>query len=193
MELLEALKTRRSCRKFTDQPVTDEQIEHLLQVATLAPSSRNRQPWGFVVLRDPTGINELSELVRAEVAKRAENDTGLESYKPFIASPDYSFFFHSSCVIIVYGDTNSPDDRTDAGMAAYNILLRAHDMGLGGTWIGFSKNTLNRPELKAKYNVPEQFEVIAALTLGTPVRTERREMDRLPPVVFYDERSETFA
>lgn len=185
MELLDALKTRRSCRKFTDQPVSAELLDHLMEMATLAPSARNLQPWAFAVETDAARINALSEAVRAEVMERAKTDPGLESYLEMISKPAYSFFQRAPALILVYGDTSAEYWLSDAAMAAIHIQLRAHDLGLGSLWVGFSRNTLEKPEFKAQYHVPETYRIVAPLAVGYPQRPELRTMARKEPLIFY--------
>src|SRR5690242_17425590 len=68
MEALEAIASRRSIRRFKDDPIPDETIERLLVAATQAPSGKNIQPWRFVVVRsDKRG--EMVRLLRAGIAK----------------------------------------------------------------------------------------------------------------------------
>lgn len=62
MDIFEAMFTRRSIRKYTQDPVDDEDLKLLLKAAMLAPSASNRQPWHFVVVRDAN--------VRAAIAER---------------------------------------------------------------------------------------------------------------------------
>ncbi len=185
MELLDALKTRRSCRKFTDRRVPDEQLDHLVETATLAPSARNLQPWAFALENDAAQIDALSEAVRAEVQERAETDPALEPYRELIAKPTFNFFHHAPALILVYGDTRADYWMSDAAMAAYHIQLRAHDLGLGTLWVGFARNTLDSPVYRARYNIPDPYRIVAPLAVGYPLRTEPRTMARNAPVIFY--------
>lgn len=185
MELLDVLKTRRSCRKFTDQRVSDEQIDHLIETATLAPSARNLQPWAFAVETDAARIGALSEAVRAEVQQRAQTDPGLDTYRELIVRPTFNFFQHAPALILVYGDTRTDYGISDSALAAYNIQLRAHDLGLGTLWVGFARNTLDLPVYKQQYAVPDHYRIVAPLAVGYPLRTELRTMERKAPTVFY--------
>ena len=187
MELLDALKTRRSCRKFTDRRLSDDQIDRLLEAATLAPSARNLQPWAFAVENDSERIDALSEAVRAEVRERAESDPGLDSYRELIEKPTFNFFQRAPTLILVYGDTSADYGISDAALAAYNIQLRAHDLGLGSLWVGFARNTLDTPIYRTRYRVPDRYRIVAPLAVGYPLRTELRTMARNAPVIFYRE------
>jgi nitroreductase len=60
VDFLEGLRTRRACREFTGQPVSRDQIGHLIELARLAPSAMNRQPWAFAALQGTQRLHELS-------------------------------------------------------------------------------------------------------------------------------------
>ena len=61
MELLEAITTRASIRKYTDQPLTEQEINTLLLAGFCAPSAMNRRPWHFLVVRDRTLLQQIGE------------------------------------------------------------------------------------------------------------------------------------
>lgn len=62
MDVFTALHTRRSVRKYTDQPVTDEEIRILLDAAMIAPSAGNAQPWHFIVIRDAQILKSIPDI-----------------------------------------------------------------------------------------------------------------------------------
>src|SRR5512137_1558987 len=59
MEAMETILGRRSVRKYSDKPVTDEELKQLLEAAMAAPSAHNRQPWHFIVVKDRTTLMEI--------------------------------------------------------------------------------------------------------------------------------------
>ena len=64
MNVVDAIKTRKSVRKYLDKPVEDEKLNVILEAARLAPSAGNRQEWRFVVVRNPQTRRELAEVAR---------------------------------------------------------------------------------------------------------------------------------
>lgn len=117
MDCLEAIHSRRSVRQFTEQSVTDEQLELLLRAGMAAPSAGNQQPWRFVVVRDAETRARLAE-----------------------ATPYGAPMGRAALGIVVLGDTTAekfPGNwPTDCAAATENLLLAAHAVGLGAVWLG---------------------------------------------------------
>ena len=118
MELKEALLKRRSVRKFTDEPVSEEMIQELLHAAMSGPSACNRRPWEFYVVRDPEALAGLRGCIHFGKMK-------------------------STLAIVVCGNLRhalplqmSAYWIQDCSAATENILLRCTDLGLGAVWCG---------------------------------------------------------
>lgn len=118
MELNEAMLKRRSVRKYTSEPVSDEMIEALMHAAMSGPSAVNRMPWDFYVVTDPETLAKL---------RKASHFTNIQA----------------PLVIVVCGNLNRalPLQMAeywvqDCSAATENILLRAVDLGLGTCWCG---------------------------------------------------------
>ena len=62
MDVFEAIRTRRSIRSFTEEPVSQEDMDRMLEAAMCAPSANNRQPWHFVVIRDREMLRRVAEV-----------------------------------------------------------------------------------------------------------------------------------
>jgi nitroreductase len=117
VDTLEAIRTRRSVRKFTEEPITREQMEMLLRAAMAAPSATNEQPWQFVVVRDRATLERLSK-----------------------ATPFAKMLAEAAVGLIVAGDRAKMKYPgfwiIDCSAAIQNLLLAAHASGLGGVWLG---------------------------------------------------------
>ena len=131
MELKEALLKRRSVRKFTEQPVSEEMIEELLHAAMSGPSACNRKPWDFYVITN----EEILEKLR-----------GASKFTKF----------DSKLAIVVCGNLlralpmqMAPYWIQDCSAATENILLRVTDLGLGAVWCGI------HPQKRAEKKVAE--------------------------------------
>lgn len=117
MDVLEAIFTRRSIRKFTGEPVSDSDVETILKAGMCAPSAHNIRPWEFIIIRD----KEIFE----RIAK-------VHAYAKML--------LQAEVCIIVCGDKDKQKTLgfliEDCSAAIENILLAAHGIGLGAVWCG---------------------------------------------------------
>ena len=156
METLECIKTRRSRRKFQDKEIPKEIIEKIIEAGKCAPSGDNKQPWKFFIIRD---VN----------IKKAIADLDDVYNKQIIPGCDF--------ILIVGVETNlSPINYIEDGvLAAQNILLACHDLGLGAVYLsGFN---LNEPQeaidIQEIVKMPAQIMPIAMLLIGYPDPNEQ--------------------
>lgn len=176
--MIPAIETRRSIRRFLDKPIPREMIEEILRAGTLAPSSKNRQPWRFIV----TAGEEKTKILDA-MAK------GLEREKTSPLLPD-SASYRSGAVSTLsimrqapvnifvmnpFGEklhqTLTPEQRIyeicnaqSLGAAVQNICLAAEELGLGTLWI--CDTYFAYKELMD--SLAADGELFAALALGWP-------------------------
>lgn len=162
------LKGRRSIRRYQDKPVPDDLLNEVLEAGRWAPSASNRQPWDFIVVRDPE--------VRAAVAEHA------------------AYFFikwahveEAPVIIALCGDARNPVYRQflheDIGLAGSHMMLQAAALGLGTCWLG----GVNREAIGQILKVPSQTEVIGLLTLGFPAEDPAPPARKpLAEIVHYD-------
>lgn len=168
-----ALRTRRSVRQYTGEPVSDADIRTMLACAMQAPSAKNEQPWEFVVIREP-------ELL-AQIAK---------------ASPNASFAKNAPLAILVCMDKTKQIIEgigiIDTSMAAENLMLAARGLGLGSVFTA-AWPIPERMETYAKLcNLPERVLPIGLIVIGHPREaSDNREIDRYNQgAVHYDKWSD---
>jgi nitroreductase len=114
-ELIDTIYSRRSIRRYTEEPVSEEQIKTLLEAAMAAPSAHNRKPWHFVV-----------------VAERETLDRLAKAHK-------YAKMLHEAPLCISVCGDQSASERfwvQDCSAATENLLLAATALGLGAVWCG---------------------------------------------------------
>lgn len=149
MDVFEAITSRRSIRSFTGDPVSEEDVAALLDAAHWAPSGLNNQPWKFTVVRDEEIKEKLAECTKYADTYRAAN-----------------------LGIAVYLDHDASYDRTKdvqaIGAAIQNMLLAAHERGLGAVWQGEILN--QREQAEALLNPPEGLELMAVVLVGHPAQ-----------------------
>lgn len=152
MDVLEAIRSRRSIRRFEPRPVPDELIKEVLEAGIWAPSGMNNQPWRFVVIKDPRVREELSTLTHySSIVKGAPVLIAL-------------FLDHRSSYDYV-------KDVQACGACLQNMLLAAHALGLGAVWIGEILKAKDR--VREALGAPEDCELMALLALGYPAESPR--------------------
>ncbi len=164
------IKSRITCRKFSDQPLAKEDITHLIDTAVWVPSGSNNQPWHFVVVTDRDKLQAYSDAAKAAWLATLEDNPHMQQYEEFIRDPNYNIFYNAPALVIVYGNRESYWHVYDCSMVAYNLHLLAEEKGLGCCWIGFAHNILAEPAVKRGLGVPEQYELVAPVILGHPAQ-----------------------
>jgi nitroreductase len=166
MECIEAIKGRRSIRKFKDRAVGKEIIEQLLNAAQMAPSAGNLQARDFIVVSD--------KITKQKLTKAAFDQSFIEQAQVvivFIANIERSSRIYKS-----RGELYAIQDAT-AGIE--NMLLAAHSMGLGACWVG----AFNEDEVARILAIPGKTLPVAIIPVGypdeQPVAPPRMAMDRL--------------
>jgi nitroreductase len=148
-DALAFLESRHSIRKFTDEPVSDEHIHKLLAAAMAAPLANNRQPWEFVVVRDPAARAKLAQVHRY---------SGMAAQSPV--------------VLVVCGrEAVSRHWAVDCAAATENLLLEAVSLGLGAVWVGIYTTPEHESTVRAALGIPDDLRVLCLVPLGHPAET----------------------
>ena len=182
MNTLEAIKTRRSVRKFSDKPVEPEKLQAVLEAAQQAPSGANMQCWRFVVVTDPAVKERISDLsyVEAFFATRG--------YK---SNPAQKALAEAPVVIVACADpTESGTLRgqqyylTDMGIAGENLMLAAHEVGLASVFVG----VFEEEELGDLLEIPPDIRIVGLFPLGYPLGEVKGGPTRRPleQIVHYE-------
>lgn len=162
MKLNETIKNRKSCRLFSDEELSNEQIALLLESARWAPSGKNGQPWRFVIVQNYD--------VKRDIA---------------LCSIYGNWMKEASVFIVVYMDREKSysykKDLQGIGAMIENICLQATYMGLGTCWIG---EILNSEEMVNRLlEVPDNYELMAVICVGYEkkegIHSERLAADEL--------------
>jgi len=158
METLECIKTRRSIRKFSEKEVPNDIIEKIIEASKYTPSSHDSQPWQFYVIKSQDLKSKLAELDH-------------EDNRPII--------INSSVVILICVDLEKSPMRfvEDGVLAAQNMMLAIHDLGLGCVYFSaYKADDLKREEgIKKILDIPANLKPIALLPVGYPDQTEKLE------------------
>jgi nitroreductase len=173
LDLLEAIYTTRTIRRFTNDPVPPELVRHVLEAATQAPSGINRQPWRFIVLEDPEVRRQVGDLYRDGYVANRKPEPGEEAHNP---SVHLAMHMAEAPVLIVVCGVMPPSNRsridpfvmTPSGVyaATQNLLLAARAFGLGGTMT--TNHRWRESEIREVLGVPEPHEILGIIPLGYP-------------------------
>ena len=169
---LDAIAARRSIRKFKDDPIPDEALQAILTAAIQAPSSKNRQPWRFVVVQSDKRA-EMVRVMRNGLTKlKAQGEdigSGEWTARVMEQSPVTIFVFNSEGIHawLAHSIDQMFTDLVNLqaiGAAIQNMLLAAQDLGIGSLWIC---DVLYAYDELGQW-LGEQSEMIAAVSLGYP-------------------------
>ena len=169
---LSLIEKRRSIRMFQDKEIEPQKVETLIESALRSPSSMNRNPWEFIVVRDREKLMKLSRA------------------KPHGAG----FLKNAPLGIVVCVDPSKSDVWIeDASIATIFILLAAESIGLGGCWIQIRKRMHDERRAAKAYisellDIPESMEIEAVVALGYPdeLKPAHRKEDLLYGKVHYE-------
>ena len=155
MDVIKAIRERRSIRKYKPDPIGDEDMQVILQAGRWAPSASNKQPWHFIVVQD---------------AERRKKLAKAHAYGRFMAE--------SPVVIVVIGDPSKHPKYylADPHNAVQNMLLAAYSLGLGTCWMGV-RDTDIEPAFRDILGIPEDLRVVCCVSVGYP--DQKRESTRL--------------
>lgn len=207
--LLELVKKRRSIRRFKPDPIPDEYVNKILEVARWAPSGFNMQPWEFVVVRKPDLRKRIADLLseNREMTRRLEaaretwqgkpwKMTGLvEGEMDYTTAPVYILLFGDprTCVGLPMYIRHDPGMRQTiylAGLANAFIYmhLAATTLGLATQWISAVQASSAHCLIKDLLGIPLELVVFDMIALGYPAITPRPKLMRdLNEMVHYDD------
>ncbi len=187
MELMDAILTRRSVRSFTRRPVAKESIAELVRAATWAPSAVNQQPWAFVVIRNARRLDEYSDRAKQYMFAALPGALSMHRRAEALADPGYHAFHHAPVLVVIYAKPAQYDPARDCCMAAQNLLLAAHGLGLGACPVGFVRAWLDLPEMKRELDVPESCVAVMPIAIGWPHGQPEAPPRQEPDVMTWDE------
>jgi nitroreductase len=155
MELREALRNRRSVRAFRPDPVPEETLRDLVEIANWAPSAGNLQSRDFILVRDPMTRKALA-----------------------VAARDQEFLAEAPAVVVVCANARRVEGKygrrgrdlymiQDAAAATQNLMLAAHAAGLGTCWVG----AFDEAAVRELLGIPAGVRPVALVPVGRPAET----------------------
>ncbi len=172
MDVMEAIRERRSIRKYEDRNIPEDVLSHILESVRWSPSWANTQCWDIIVVTD----NKVKEDLQGSLPPK-----GNPAFKAIVAAPVLLVIcgklntsgFYKDIVTTKFGDWF----MFDLGIAAQNICLAAQSYGLGTVIVGL----FDHDKAKKVLNVPEDHELVAMIPMGYPAKKssapKRREVE----------------
>lgn len=143
---LDIIFSRRSIRVYTGEPVSEADIQSLLEAGMAAPSASNRRPWHFVVVTDRGTLRALAR-----------------------DHPFGKMMAHAGVAIAVCGDPAISDWWVqDCSAATENILVAATGLGLGAVWLGSHGRPEREQAVRGVLGIPDHIGVLSLLSIGHP-------------------------
>ena len=158
---MEAIINRRSIRKYIEKPVSKSQVNKMLEAGRWAPSRGNSQPWKFIVLKDIQIRKELAKVIK----------TG-----KFLAKANTG-------IAVIVDPELSKHPEQEGAAATQNILLAAHELGLGSCWISIY-GTEWAEKAAQILSIPEKEWLISVISIGYPGETPEKGRKDLNEITF---------
>lgn len=157
--MLDTIFARRSIRQYTTEPVSQADIQKLLEAGMAAPSASNRKPWHFVVVTDRKKLDALAE-----------------------GHPHGKMLAQAPLAIVVCAQDYATERFwvQDCSAATENILLAATALGLGAVWLGVEPRAERRDAVAKVLGIPDNVGILNVISIGHPA--EKKE-----PRTQYDE------
>jgi nitroreductase len=167
LDTITAIMTRRSIRDYTSHPVPEDLVKLLVEAGMCAPSAFNERSTEFIVINDRKVLDEIFNL----------NTKALQIKKATVA-------------IVICGNTAKEKFpgkgywQLDGSVAAQNILLAAHAVGLGGVWTAIYPYEDRMAAVKKLLGLPEQVQPLCIIPIGYPAEKKFRE-NRFEPARYH--------
>ena len=150
MNTIETILTRKSIREYSDKPIEEETLQTILKAGQAGPSARNRRDWHFLVVQDPAILKNMAE-----------------AHGLIVSMP----LMRAKMAIVVLGDKSASSGdfwEVDCSIAAQNMILAAHELGIGTCWIGTFPVESRMQIHKEIFNLPEHIVPHSLITFGYP-------------------------
>jgi nitroreductase len=188
---MKVIQDRRSIREFTEEPVSDKDLDMILEAARQAPSGENAQPWRFIIVKDEgmrkkmgaiagggSGRRFTAEFVTKKMQERFANlqdEAKRQAAFQKLTSGQVSAFMADAPVnIVVCGKKDVWDMPYDTSAAIENILLMITGLGLGACWvIAPCIDIRDEERIKNLLHIPEGYKAVSILSVGHPTRPHR--------------------
>ena len=208
---MKVIQDRRSIRDYTAEPVSDQDLDMILEAGRQAPSGENAQPWRFIIVKDAETRKRLGTLAGGGSGRRftaefvtkkmQERFSSLEdeakkraAFEKLTSGQVSAFLAKAPVNIVVCGKKDVWDMPYDTSAAIENMLLMVTALGLGACWvIAPCIDIRDEERVKALLGVPEGFKAVSIISVGHPPRPHRpRPRIPIKDLVFLEKWGESY-
>jgi nitroreductase len=179
-KVIEAIKSRRSIRKYLPEQLKEEELQAILEAGAYAPSAHNEQSWHFTVIRNKELLDRMSAKAKEIMAAQ-----GTDWVKSMGANKDFHLFYHAPAVIVVSMRKNALSPMVDCSAAIENMLLAAESLDIGSCWIGLVRYYFAIKEELPRLKIPAGYEPCYAVALGYKDQRPAKALPRTAAAVTY--------
>ena len=176
-QVIETIMSRRSIRKYKQQPVEMEKLQQILDCGINAPNGQNKQSWEIRVVTEDY-ISDLDSLNRSlAIAKGADESK--------ICHASYG----APVMVFIANDTTYDFSQVDCGLLGANMILTAESLGLGSCCLGGIARTMKQPEAEAllkRLDLPENYNLLYAISFGYPDESPAAKPRKAEKIKFID-------
>jgi nitroreductase len=121
------------------------------------------EPWAFAIIQDKVILKELSDIAKQKLTNKLKKQLHLNDT---LNQPSYDLFYDANTMIVICANTETPNAVADCWMAAQNLMLAAHAIGLGSCVITQALPALNDKSMKSRLGITGNYEAIAPIVIG---------------------------
>lgn len=159
-EIIKAIKERRSVREFEDKQIEKEKIEQILECGMWGPSAKNEQKWHFIVITNKEIMKKVTEMM---VEKASDKYPMIKERAKTKQDP---VLYNAPLYIVVTAPEDYKWADIDGTIAAHNMVLTAHSLGLESCYIGMVKVLKDDREFRELLKVPEGHKIVITAVFG---------------------------
>jgi len=160
-EVLNVIKKRRSVRTYTNEQLSQENLDQIIEAGIYAPTANNEQPWHFTIIQNP----EMLARINAECSRGmalADN----EWMKKMGANPAFKVTYNAPTLIVVSGKNEATAFQADCSAAIQNMILAAASLGIGSVWLGLVRFFFASENANKDLGIPDGYNPFYAVAFG---------------------------
>ena len=179
-EVLKTIESRRSVRAYSADPLTDEEVDAIVNAGLYAPSAANQQSWHLTVIRTKEVIDRLNEDIKQTLRNSPEKHN-----QTYGTTADFHVFYNAPLVVLVSGQEGNIAPMADCSAAIQNMLLAAESLGIGSCWIAFTLMHFTDTTKNTAFGVPHTHKPMFAVAFGRPAKEKGTAPRRREATVNY--------